>query len=236
MTFVEEKWRAISDSQLGWKPLRGRWNGWEQINSDTLTGYIANVPDNTSRRFDASQTKGSAASAVAAFLHDLDVLHESIAAIKSGNDDKTSDIVCHQCGTKRSRLGDWSFVRRSSTFISFHSLVEGGSWIPQPVFVLHLSYATHCSLMLIRSSEVSGDAACHQRDTYPGCACAGPACGRRDLRRTPARIWLDRRAGAGSAWLCCDNSGQINPRLNGLTCVRQKTCLGRLQRRRPEIS
>jgi hypothetical protein len=28
MGFTEEKWRAISDSQLGWKPLRGRWNGW----------------------------------------------------------------------------------------------------------------------------------------------------------------------------------------------------------------
>src|SRR5258706_13973162 len=25
MAFTEEKWRAVSDSQLGWKPLRGRW-------------------------------------------------------------------------------------------------------------------------------------------------------------------------------------------------------------------
>lgn len=105
LTFVEDKWRAISDSQLGWKPLRGRWSGWEQIYSDTLTGYIANVPDNTAHRFDTSQTKGSAASAVAAFLHDLDILHESIAAIKLGNDLKTPDVVCHQCGTMRSRLG-----------------------------------------------------------------------------------------------------------------------------------
>ena len=26
--FTEEKWRTVSDSQLGWKPLRGRWSGW----------------------------------------------------------------------------------------------------------------------------------------------------------------------------------------------------------------
>jgi len=30
MQFTEEKWRTISDSQLGWKPLRGRWGGWDE--------------------------------------------------------------------------------------------------------------------------------------------------------------------------------------------------------------
>ncbi len=36
MGFTEEKWRAVSDSQLGWKPLRGRWNGWEEIYQDAF--------------------------------------------------------------------------------------------------------------------------------------------------------------------------------------------------------
>src|SRR5438445_8498449 len=36
--FTEEKWRTVSDSQLGWKPLRGMWSGWEDF---FLAGYPA---------------------------------------------------------------------------------------------------------------------------------------------------------------------------------------------------
>ena len=85
MGFTEEKWRAISDSQLGWKPLRGRWNGWEEIYRDSFTLSDGNTAaDPMGRRFDNSQTKGSAASAVACFMHDLDSLRQSLAVIEGG--------------------------------------------------------------------------------------------------------------------------------------------------------
>jgi hypothetical protein len=84
MAFTEEKWRAVSDSQLGWKPLRGRWNGWEQIYTDAFTAAGPNAPDNTARRFDNSQSKGSAASAVACFLRDLDMLRQGMILVESG--------------------------------------------------------------------------------------------------------------------------------------------------------
>jgi hypothetical protein len=83
MAFTEEKWRAVSDSQLGWKPLRGRWNGWEQIYTDAFVPR-PNAPDNTARRFDNSQSKGSAASAVACFLRDLDMLRQGMVLVESG--------------------------------------------------------------------------------------------------------------------------------------------------------
>ena len=84
MAFTEEKWRAVSDSQLGWKPLRGRWNGWEQIYGDSFNAVGPNAADNTTRRFDNSQSKGSAASAVACFLRDLDMLRQGMIVIESG--------------------------------------------------------------------------------------------------------------------------------------------------------
>ncbi|MGE5333448.1 MAG: hypothetical protein ACM3N4_01995 [Nitrososphaerota archaeon] len=84
MAFTEEKWRAVSDSQLGWKPLRGRWNGWEEIYSDAFNAVGPRAADNTVRRFDNSQTKGSAASAVACFLRDLDMLRQAMTMLESG--------------------------------------------------------------------------------------------------------------------------------------------------------
>lgn len=85
--FTEEKWRAVSDSQLGWKPLRGRWNGWEEIFSDAwaISPEAARLAgDTVARRFENSQAKGSAASAVACFLHDMDSLRQSLAQIEGG--------------------------------------------------------------------------------------------------------------------------------------------------------
>jgi hypothetical protein len=85
MGFTEEKWRAVSDSQLGWKPLRGRWNGWEEIYSDAFGArddeYGSAQNDTMERRFRNAQEKGSAASAVTCFLHDLDVLRQSVMSI-----------------------------------------------------------------------------------------------------------------------------------------------------------
>src|SRR5260370_33468099 len=81
MAFTEEKWREVSDSQLGWKPLRGRWNGWEEIYRDSFAAGQEENGDTTLRRFDNSNTKGSAASAVACFRHDLDGLRQGLVVL-----------------------------------------------------------------------------------------------------------------------------------------------------------
>jgi hypothetical protein len=84
--FTEEKWRTVSDSQLGWKPLRGRWNGWDEIyedafavnTNDEMAQAAAAAGEAMSRRFTNARDKGSAASAVACFLRDLDTLRQSL--------------------------------------------------------------------------------------------------------------------------------------------------------------
>jgi hypothetical protein len=84
--FTEEKWRTVSDSQLGWKPLRGRWGSWDDIfqdayaakTSDPMAEAAQVAGDATARRFDFSKDKGSAASAVACFLHDMMTLRQGI--------------------------------------------------------------------------------------------------------------------------------------------------------------
>ncbi|MGZ3581978.1 MAG: hypothetical protein ACXWP6_04460 [Ktedonobacterales bacterium] len=91
MAFTEEKWRAVSDSQLGWKPLRGRWNGWEEIYRDAFGAHDQQASqatvDSMARRFDNAQTKGSAASAVACFMRDLDSLRQSMMLLEGGEPD-----------------------------------------------------------------------------------------------------------------------------------------------------
>jgi hypothetical protein len=84
MAFTEEKWRAVSDSQLGWKPLRGRWGSWTEIYSDAFAADSQSQGgDPMARRFDNAQVKGSAASAVACFLHDLDALRQTMTAYEA---------------------------------------------------------------------------------------------------------------------------------------------------------
>ncbi|MGO8947117.1 MAG: hypothetical protein ACLQUY_05535 [Ktedonobacterales bacterium] len=90
MGFTEEKWRAVSDSQLGWKPLRGRWNGWEEIYRDSFSldpgSRYQSITDTVARRFENSQSKGSAASSVACFLHDLDALRQTLSHLTGGEE------------------------------------------------------------------------------------------------------------------------------------------------------
>lgn len=90
MQFTEEKWRTISDSQLGWKPLRGRWGGWDDIfqdayaakTSDPMAQAAQAAGDANARRFDFSKDKGSAASAVACFLRDMMTLRQGIDMLR----------------------------------------------------------------------------------------------------------------------------------------------------------
>src|SRR5258706_10479199 len=86
MAFTEEKWRAVSDSQLGWKPLRGRWNGWEEIYRYSFAVEQEENGDTTLRRFGNSHSKGSAASAVACFLHDVDGLRQGLGVLAGGEE------------------------------------------------------------------------------------------------------------------------------------------------------
>src|SRR6266567_2488181 len=86
MQFTEEKWRTVSDSQLGWKPLRGRWGSWDDIfqdayaakSSDPMAQAAQSAGDATGRRYESSKEKGSAASAVACFMRDMMTLRSGI--------------------------------------------------------------------------------------------------------------------------------------------------------------
>jgi len=84
--FTEEKWRTVSDSQLGWKALHGRWSNWDDIfqdvyaarTSDPMAEAAQLAGDATGRRFETSKDKGSAASAVACFMRDMLTLRRGL--------------------------------------------------------------------------------------------------------------------------------------------------------------
>ncbi len=88
--FTEEKWRTVSDSQLGWKPLRGRWGSWDDIfqdayaakTSDPMAKAAQAAGEATARRYDTSKEKGSAASAVACFMRDMMTLRRSVEMLQ----------------------------------------------------------------------------------------------------------------------------------------------------------
>jgi hypothetical protein len=91
MQYTEEKWRTVSDSQLGWKPLRGRWGDWEDIfqdvyaakTSDPMAQAAQASGEATTRRFEFSKEKGSAASAVACFLRDMMTLRQGLEMLQT---------------------------------------------------------------------------------------------------------------------------------------------------------
>ncbi|GCE26878.1 hypothetical protein KDA_23620 [Dictyobacter alpinus] len=88
--FTEEKWRTISDSQLGWKPLRGRWGNWDDIfqdayaakTSDPMAEAAQSAGEATARRYETSKEKGSAASAVACFMRDMMTLRRGLDMVQ----------------------------------------------------------------------------------------------------------------------------------------------------------
>jgi hypothetical protein len=90
---TEEKWRTVSDSQLGWKPLRGRWGDWDDIfqdvyaakTSDPMAQAAKTAGEATARRFENSKEKGSAASAVACFMRDMITLRSGLDLIRQPN-------------------------------------------------------------------------------------------------------------------------------------------------------
>jgi hypothetical protein len=94
MQFTEEKWRTVSDSQLGWKPLRGRWGNWDDIFQDAFAAKTSDpmakaaqvAGEATARRYDFSKEKGSAASAVACFMRDMMTLRQGLEMAESAMD------------------------------------------------------------------------------------------------------------------------------------------------------
>ncbi len=95
--FTEEKWRTVSDSQLGWKPLRGRWGDWEAIfqdvyaaqTSDPMAQAAQSAGEATSRRFETAKDKGSAASAVACFMRDMMTLRRGLDILQQSSEHVT---------------------------------------------------------------------------------------------------------------------------------------------------
>jgi len=91
--FTEEKWRTISDSRLGWKPLRGRWGNWEDIfndvyaakTSDPMAVAAQSAGEATGRRFSTSREKGSAASAVSCFMRDMMTLRRGLDLLQQSD-------------------------------------------------------------------------------------------------------------------------------------------------------
>lgn len=87
---ADEKWRTVSDSQLGWKPLRGRWGNWDEIYAESFAAHTSDpiaaeaaqsAAEGTSRRFETARDRGSAASAVVCFLRDLDTLRHAVSLL-----------------------------------------------------------------------------------------------------------------------------------------------------------
>ncbi len=97
--FTEEKWRTVSDSQLGWKPLRGRWGSWDDIfqdayaakTSDPMAKAAQSAGEATARRYDTSKEKGSAASAVACFMRDMMTLRRGFEMVKVVDAERSSE-------------------------------------------------------------------------------------------------------------------------------------------------
>ncbi len=95
--FTEEKWRTVSDSQLGWKPLRGRWGDWEAIfqdvyaaqTSDPMAQAAQSAGEATARRFETAKDKGSAASAVACFMRDMMTLRRGLDILQQSTEHVT---------------------------------------------------------------------------------------------------------------------------------------------------
>jgi hypothetical protein len=113
MQFTEEKWRAISDSQLGWKPLRGRWGNWDDIFSDAYAAKTSDpmaeaaqrAGEATSRRFETAKDKGSAASAVACFMRDMMTLRRSMDMVQSGDQSAQEPIASSHINSNK-RFGN----------------------------------------------------------------------------------------------------------------------------------
>jgi hypothetical protein len=94
--------------------LRGRWNGWDEIYRDSYAAddrTALTASDPMARRFDGSQSKGSAASAVACFLRDLDQLRQAIAVMNGEESPAPRMGGISQQGPRSTRTGKSPIIR-----------------------------------------------------------------------------------------------------------------------------
>jgi hypothetical protein len=110
MQFTEEKWRTVSDSQLGWKALHGRWSNWDDIFQDVYAARTSDAAeaaqlagDATGRRFETAKDKGSAASAVACFMRDMLTLRRGLDIILQLPSEPRTEGHNARLGSKLSR-------------------------------------------------------------------------------------------------------------------------------------
>lgn len=116
MQFTEEKWRTVSDSQLGWKALHGRWSNWDDIFQDVYAARTSDpvaeaaqlAGDATGRRFETAKDKGSAASAVACFMRDMLTLRRGLEMVLQLSSEPRTEGHNAQLGGKPSRAPRFS--------------------------------------------------------------------------------------------------------------------------------
>ncbi len=143
--FTEEKWRTVSDSQLGWKPLRGRWASWDDIfqdayaakTSDPMAQAAQSAGEATSRRYESSKEKGSAASAVACFMRDMMTLRRGLDLLQQGAEplpETGSDMETVIDPSPR-RFSGSGLLRNAGMNTSSSGLSPRNSLIRRPIFV-----------------------------------------------------------------------------------------------------
>jgi hypothetical protein len=131
--FTEEKWRTVSDSQLGWKPLRGRWNSWDDIfqdayaakTSDPMARAAQAAGDATARRYDTSKEKGSAASAVACFMRDMMTLRRGIEMLQQ----QTESVM--EATSKQAAIDPQAHLAKRYSGGNSESLLNGSPVTPR---------------------------------------------------------------------------------------------------------
>ena len=141
--FTEEKWRTVSDSQLGWKPLRGRWASWDDIfqdayaakTSDPMAQAAQSAGEATSRRYDSSKDKGSAASAVACFMRDMMTLRRGLDLLQQGAEPLPETGSDMETVSETRRFGGSGLLRNAGMSSGSSGLSPRNSLIRRPIFV-----------------------------------------------------------------------------------------------------
>jgi hypothetical protein len=114
--FTEEKWRTVSDSQLGWKALHGRWSNWDDIFQDVYAAKMSDAEaeaarlagDATGRRFETAKEKGSAASAVACFIRDMLTLRHGLDMVLQNSSEPRTEGYSARLGAKPLQTSQFS--------------------------------------------------------------------------------------------------------------------------------
>jgi hypothetical protein len=143
--FTEEKWRTVSDSQLGWKPLRGRWANWDDIfqdayaakTSDPMAQAAQLAGEATARRYESSKEKGSAASAVACFMRDMMTLRRGLDMLQQGGESLsgTESDMQPVIEPLTRRFGGSGLLRNAGMNTGMGGSSSRNSLIRRPIFV-----------------------------------------------------------------------------------------------------